>query len=672
MFRLLGGGRQRGSANNHVNNPAMNNNPSNSQVSNNAGGSSGSQSYGSDPAASAPPQPQNSRFTYPGMRGQASAAAPPQVTRSMPTPGGTLHLQAAPPLNHPMASSPAPVHRPAPTPPSSSTNNNPAAPVGNRPGAYQVTRTTAGPAIVYRVTIPPGIAPGAEFHVHAGQRRVRVRCPPTSRPGQSLQITLPPEPIENQRLLKAAPLTSADGTAAGGAVPMTPEVARVNQQAEETGGSARSFLVDIPPNVYPGMSFTVSVAGQRFMVTCPPTAGPNMKIRIVPPTVREEPEAAPKTQVFEVSVPAGVQPGQPFALVANGQRVLVTCPPNVVAGQKIRFQLPVAQVVSKIQLQYESNVGWRRTIRVSDMKFQWVRLDNTTTNTTANNNNNNNPAQEEQGGQAVDVVSMGKFDFQKSAYVRKITYLEGNDARMRTGRVHLLPAAEAVVDSRLVVQNRTLLSYADIAEQQEKPLDDKAAWFGNICSQLTSAWEDGRIKIVVRRKYLLHDSVDAVMALSRDDMRKRWRIEFLGEPGIDAGGVSREWFELVTEQIFDPAFGLFVSSVNNQMSVDINPASGACGVCVCMCLLAKNYACSRLISTHAYYPPIISLQPFPAPKIISFISDSWDAWWDELYLIDNSSRDTWCALYTNTFWDGPLPLKTSRIKTRITTSPSRS
>ena len=513
------------------------------------------------PAAASPAPP--SRYTYPGMR----AAQPPAVTGPMGG-GGAL------PTNHPLPHHAAAARSSAP---SSGNNNNAPMPAASapssanqtRPGAYQVTRTTTGPAIVYRVTIPPGISPGAEFHVHAGQRRVLVRCPPTSRPGQSLQITLPPEPVENQRLLKAAPLTAAfTGEASGGAVAMTSEVARVNQQAEETGGSARSYLVDIPPNVQAGMTFTVNVAGQRFMVTCPPTAGPNQKIRIVPPTVREEPEAAPKTQVFEVSVPAGVQPGQPFALVANGQRVLVTCPPNVVPGQKIRFQLPVSQVVSKIQLAYESNTGWRRTIRVSDMKFQWVRLDG-----------EDSKSDHHDGAAAIDVDSMTRFDFTKSAYVRKITYLEGNDARMRTGRVTLVPANEAVVDSRLLVQNRTLLSYADIAEQQEKPLEEKSLWFQNICAQLTSAWEDGRIKLIVRRKYLLHDSVEAVMALSREDMRKRWRLEFLGEPAIDAGGVSREWFELVTEQIFDPAFGLFVSSVNNQMSVEINPASGELFVC---------------------------------------------------------------------------------------------
>ena len=63
------------------------------------------------------------------------------------------------------------------------------------------------------------------------------------------------------------------------------------------------------------------------------------------------------------------------------------------------------------------------------------------------------------------------------------------------------------------------------------------------------------------------------MALGRDDMRKRWRIEFAGEPGIEAGGLTREWFQLVTEQIFDPDFGLWLSSDNNQMSMRINGAS---------------------------------------------------------------------------------------------------
>jgi hypothetical protein len=119
-----------------------------------------------------------------------------------------------------------------------------------------------------------------------------------------------------------------------------------------------------------------------------------------------------------------------------------------------------------------------------------------------------------------------------------------------------------------------LVSYSDIAEVQEKPLEDKMAWFEHVCTQLTHAWEDGHIKLVIRRKHLLLDSVDAVMSLGRDDLRKRWRIEFLGEPAIDAGGVAREWFQLVTEQIFDADSGLWLPSFNNQMCCTINPSSG--------------------------------------------------------------------------------------------------
>ena len=409
----------------------------------------------------------------------------------------------------------------------------------SRPGAYAVTRTTSGPAQVYRVTVPPGVRPGSEFTVHAGARRVRVRCPPTSKPGHSLQITLPPEPENHHHLLKMAPLTSATGEVGGGSVAMSPEVQRVNQAATDSGGTAQTFLVTVPPNVYPGDQFTVNVNGQRFAVTCPSNAGPNMNVRIVPPTQPEEPMAAPKNQVFEVAVPAGVLPNQPFTLMANGQRVLVTCPPNVGPGQKIRFQLPVQQVIGNIQLSYESESGgWVRTIRVTDLKFQWVRVNAQTT-----------------------VQDMDTFDFTRAAYVRKIQMMEGNDARMRTGTVELVPANESFVDSKLVYNNRTLLSYADIANVQGKSLDEKMTWFQGICEQLTTSWDEGHVKVVVRRHNLLSDSLEAIMALGREDLRKRWRFEYLGEPGIDAGGVTREWYASVCILVCPRCVLLFVLSL---------------------------------------------------------------------------------------------------------------
>ena len=115
------------------------------------------------------------------------------------------------------------------------------------------------------MTVPPGVRPDSEFSVHAGSRRVRVRCPPTTRPGQSLQITLPPKPITNSLFLRAATLTAPDDDAVGGGyVQMSKEVAQVNRTAVNSGGTAQTFLVTIPPNIYPGMQFTVALEGQNL------------------------------------------------------------------------------------------------------------------------------------------------------------------------------------------------------------------------------------------------------------------------------------------------------------------------------------------------------------------------------------------------------------------------
>jgi hypothetical protein len=52
-----------------------------------------------------------------------------------------------------------------------------------------------------------------------------------------------------------------------------------------------------------------------------------------------------------------------------------------------------------------------------------------------------------------------------------------------------------------------------------------------------------------------------------------WRFELTGEVCGYAGGLAREWFELVTAEIFDPDMGLWQSSESNQMCMMINPAS---------------------------------------------------------------------------------------------------
>lgn len=44
-----------------------------------------------------------------------------------------------------------------------------------------------------------------------------------------------------------------------------------------------------------------------------------------------------------------------------------------------------------------------------------------------------------------------------------------------------------------------------------------------------------------------------------DDLKKQLYVEFEGEQGIDEGGVSKEFFQLIVEEIFNPDFGELLS-----------------------------------------------------------------------------------------------------------------
>ena len=71
----------------------------------------------------------------------------------------------------------------------------------------------------------------------------------------------------------------------------------------------------------------------------------------------------------------------------------------------------------------------------------------------------------------------------------------------------------------------------------------------------------------VRRDCLVEDSlksVSEVVGAGAGDIKKGLRIDFVGEEGIDAGGLRKEWFLLLVREIFDPNHGLFVYDEDSQ------------------------------------------------------------------------------------------------------------
>jgi len=85
-----------------------------------------------------------------------------------------------------------------------------------------------------------------------------------------------------------------------------------------------------------------------------------------------------------------------------------------------------------------------------------------------------------------------------------------------------------------------------------------------------------KYEIHVRRKELFEDSYRFVLTSCKnvDLLKTKLWIVFDGETGLDYGGVSREWFYLLSKEIFNPYYGLFEYSATDNYTLQINPNSG--------------------------------------------------------------------------------------------------
>uniref|UniRef100_A0A674B2D0 HECT-type E3 ubiquitin transferase n=1 Tax=Salmo trutta TaxID=8032 RepID=A0A674B2D0_SALTR len=84
----------------------------------------------------------------------------------------------------------------------------------------------------------------------------------------------------------------------------------------------------------------------------------------------------------------------------------------------------------------------------------------------------------------------------------------------------------------------------------------------------------GKVKLIVRRDHLLEDAFNQIMCYSRKDLqRSKLYVSFVGEEGLDYSGPSREFFFLVSRELFNPYYGLFEYSANDTYTVQISPMS---------------------------------------------------------------------------------------------------
>ncbi|XP_074602235.1 putative E3 ubiquitin-protein ligase HECTD2 isoform X3 [Brevipalpus obovatus] len=65
------------------------------------------------------------------------------------------------------------------------------------------------------------------------------------------------------------------------------------------------------------------------------------------------------------------------------------------------------------------------------------------------------------------------------------------------------------------------------------------------------------LNLNVRRSHLVSDSLHEI-ARKQSDLKKKLKVTFVGEPGLDMGGLTKEWFLLLIRKIFSEEHGMFV------------------------------------------------------------------------------------------------------------------
>lgn len=84
----------------------------------------------------------------------------------------------------------------------------------------------------------------------------------------------------------------------------------------------------------------------------------------------------------------------------------------------------------------------------------------------------------------------------------------------------------------------------------------------------------GQCHIKIRRDHIFEDSYAEIMRQSSGDLKKRLMIKFEGEDGLDYGGVSREFFFVLSHEMFNPFYCLFEYSAVDNYTLQMNPHSG--------------------------------------------------------------------------------------------------
>ena len=103
--------------------------------------------------------------------------------------------------------------------------------------------------------------------------------------------------------------------------------------------------------------------------------------------------------------------------------------------------------------------------------------------------------------------------------------------------------------------------------------DVKRRYFRQELDKLKDSIRGDDLAVHVRRTHVFDDSYRELNRRSPDDWKHRFYIAFEGEEGQDAGGLLREWYMIISKEIFNPDYALFMINPGDRVTYMPNPSS---------------------------------------------------------------------------------------------------
>ena len=108
----------------------------------------------------------------------------------------------------------------------------------------------------------------------------------------------------------------------------------------------------------------------------------------------------------------------------------------------------------------------------------------------------------------------------------------------------------------------------NIKNKQNESFEIKLVKFKEEIKKKKISWENGFCQIDINRKNYV---VESMKQINKVDLYKELKINFVGEVSYDAGGILREWFTILFQNLEGEHLNLFIVSDSQDFSYLINP-----------------------------------------------------------------------------------------------------